>query len=102
MVLASSTSEKTTQEKLDALCAAGLKTLMGEMAHVVHEQFGRGAGASSRVAVNATLVGTRCFVRARPPAQEALCLVMDPKTPLAPLLSAALALVDQLAGEGEQ
>ena len=80
--------------------ADGRKTLMGDMAQEVHEQFGNGSGASSREAVHATLGATRCFVRARPPAQEALCFVFEPTTPLAPILSEALALVDQLAGEG--
>lgn len=97
MVLASSTAEKTTQERLDALCAAGRDMLKGDAARHMAEGF---CEAAPRVAIHACAGNLNCFIQAPRPAEEALCCVVSPQTPLSELLDAAALLLQRTVSEG--
>lgn len=99
MVLASSTSEKVTQEKLDQLCAAGFDALVGPKAACVAQQVGASASAGPHMAVVATDLGVECFVRSCHPAQEALCFRVSERVHLDALFNEAFVLLERLVGE---
>ena len=100
MVLASSTCRKTTQEKLEALCAAGREALRGDVARQITEGFGNGAPDGPCVALRAEKSGLTCFIHAPMPAEEALCCVVSSLTPLQDLIDAGTALLIRTASEG--
>lgn len=100
MVLASSTSEKVTQEKLDALCAAGFDALVGPKAICIVQHVGTSANTGPKVAAVATDAGIECFVRTCHPAQEALCFRVSEQVDIAALIKEASLLLEHLAGDG--
>lgn len=99
LVLASSTSHRTTQERLDALCAAARAALLGPSAHRIAEDFAGNAQNAPRVAVHADAHGITCFVRPSVPAQEALCCVLSPETPLDRVVQDAQAFLLRIVAE---
>lgn len=100
MVLASSTAEKTTQERLDALCANGREALLGAVAQSLAAEFGAGSDSRLHVAIRAGGGSLACFVLAPQPAQEALCCVVSTYAPLDTLIAAATALLERTTTEG--
>ena len=99
LVLASSTSHKTTQERLDALCAAARASLLGPSAHKIAEDFAGNAQNTPRVAIHADAHGITCFVRPSVPAQEALCCVLSPESPLDRVVEDAQAFLLRIVAE---
>ncbi|MEM1352085.1 MAG: hypothetical protein AAGF27_07055 [Pseudomonadota bacterium] len=99
MVLASSTSSRHAQEKLDALCDAGRDALSGPLAQDVSRAFGIDDAVVFQMAFLGDERGIMCFVRARRPAEEALCFVLSPDAPLEGLQCLAVAMLSRLASE---
>ena len=97
MVLASHTTEKTTQEKLDALCVLGSACLSG--AGATSGLLDKNDG-SALVAWHADEKAVYCFVKAPQPAAEALCLTVGPDVDLNRICSEAKFLLSALAREG--
>ena len=99
MVLASGTTEKTTQERLDALCQAGHFCLTGSTTCVMNEGLLVDGGQLPKIAWQADRFGTRCFVKVPDPAAEALCIVASDDTPLDHLTADAIELLSRIAGD---
>lgn len=99
MVLASSTSEKVTQEKLDALCVAGIDALAGPKAAEIAKKLGSIAAQAPLAAVTATHAEIECFVRSSHPADEALCFRVTKGVNLDALLKEAFTFLERLVGE---
>ena len=100
MVLASDTAERTTHEKLDALCDAGAACL--DDARTLHfaDAF---AGLACRRPQQVWLVdahGLKGFFRLEAPASEALCLAVDRAADVGVLGAQALRLLQRIAAEG--
>lgn len=99
MVLASSTSEKTTQEKLDALCEAARVCLMGTLNTTMRDALSQRLAVPPTVAWHADDQGVRCYVKLPAPAEEAICIAADDGIPLNRLSEDASALLSRIAGE---
>lgn len=80
MVLASSTAEKTTQEKLDALCMQGRAALNDPLALSLAAICDDTDGTAADFAMCADDLSVSCYLRAPAPAQEALCFSIDAPT----------------------
>jgi hypothetical protein len=100
MVLAADAAEKTTQEKLDALCEAGNTCLTGTRARVVSRAFAKGTRCFPLQAWQVDQNTVRCFVRMPDPAVEALCFVADATIALDALCREARPLLQRLVTEG--
>lgn len=100
MVLASSTAEKMTQEKLDALCQVGHDALAGGSTEGLHQLLGGPRLEGPEIAVVATKTTVECFMRAQLPAHEALCFILSEETPLDEAFDNARILLKSLVGEG--
>jgi hypothetical protein len=100
MVLASSTAEKTTQEKLDDVCRRARDCLGSQSLSPAP------TGLSDRDEEVATLAwhfdgaAVRCYIKAPAPAEEALCLVASPDAPLHDLCHEARQILLRITAEG--
>lgn len=99
MVLAASTEEKTTQEKLDALCEEAFGHLVGSASMAVATEFGSGDAPWPRSLIIASERCLSCLLHAHPPAQEALCLILRDHEALEHVLKDAGALLDRIAAD---
>lgn len=100
MVLASSTSEKTTQERLDALCERATTCLSSAETAGFVVAFGRDRTCQPTLAWQAELGRVHCFIKLPHPAAEALCCVASMDVPLDKLSTDAAYLLTRLASEG--
>lgn len=100
MVLASSTAQKTAQERLDALCEAARDALTGEISKQIAQHFAADATEAPHVAVQADAERITCFVRAAFPAQEALCCIVSARTPVDVLVKEAQSVLERWVVEG--
>lgn len=100
MVLASSTSEKTTQEWLDALCERAQACLTGAETLDFAAAFGNDKTTQPTLAWQAGPDGLHCYVKLPHPAAEAMCCVMSMDVPLDKLSTDAAYLLTRLASEG--
>ena len=99
MVFAADTENKTTQEKLDALCAAGKAALLGQTPLAVTSAFTPNHTEAPQIAIVANENGVQCFVRALAPAHEALCFVLNESISLEYLISEACNFLAQFSSE---
>ena len=99
MVLAASTEEKTTQEKLDALCEGAFGHLVGRASMAVATELGAGEAPWPRSLVTATETSLACLLHAHPPAQEALCLILRDYETLDRVLQDAGEMLDRIAAD---
>ena len=99
MVLAASTQEKTTQEKLDALCEDAFAHLVGSASRAVATELGLGDAPWPRSLVTATETCLTCLLHAHPPAREALCLILRDYETLDCVLRDAGQLLDRIAAD---
>ena len=99
MVLASSTAEKTTQEKLDALCKAARQSLMGAETCALFALVSENNAVNPTVAWHADCHGANCYIKLPAPAGEAICIETDADMPLDRLCEDALNLLSRIAGE---
>lgn len=77
MVLAASTAERTTQEKLDALCNEARAYLTGSRVVTLSSKNDPESDLAPDAAWLADADGLRCFLLAPAPAKEAMCLVLS-------------------------
>lgn len=99
MVLASDTQEKTTQERLDALCEAAHACLMGRDSVNFCAPFFSQTRSAPCICWQSDASGVRCFVKLPEPAGEALCLVASPDENLEHLSKDAVSLLSRIAAE---
>lgn len=99
MVFAASTREKTTQEKLDALCAKARSALSGPISARLADQVFQDGDAPSQAVIfdTASMV---CFLRSDTAANEALCLVCDHPAPVAAMMARGAEVLATLSAEG--
>ncbi len=100
MVLASDTSEKTTQERLDALCKRAMACLTNPETADFASAFGLDASAQPTLAWQAEPNEMHCFVKLPNPAAEALCCVASLDVAIDKLSTDAAYLLTRLASEG--
>lgn len=96
MVLAADTAERTTQEKLDAMCSAARFSLLGPSAQIA------GKFLSSDMpdyALVPDLSELQLFIRAAHPAQEALCVVAPIDVECDAVLAQARDLLSRVTAE---
>lgn len=99
MVLASNTVVRTGQETLDTLCHAGFDALMGQDAAAVSRDLSDSGLRGPQLVLKGDAAGLSCFLRARNPAVEALCLQLVSLERFDDLQSAAQDLLDELTQE---
>ncbi|MEM9576640.1 MAG: hypothetical protein AAF999_06470 [Pseudomonadota bacterium] len=99
MVLASNTAEKTTQEKLDALCEAAQECLLGAEAAGLSGLLEDAGAATPTMVWRAVPDGMRCYLKLPAPAGEALCIALRHDVPIDRLSADAAALLSRIAGD---
>lgn len=97
MVLAFETEDKLAHETLDKLCRNAMLALAGPTANDVGDVFGRNKIPSKFISLTSNQ--KECFIRAAPPAQEALCLVLTSSQEMAPMMVHATEVLHNLVGD---
>lgn len=97
MVLASETQDKLAHETLDKLCQNAMLALAGPTANDIADVFGQDKIPSKFISLTANQ--KECFVRAAPPAQEALCLVLSSGKDMVPMMEHAAEVLNNLVGD---
>lgn len=99
MVFASSTAEKQTQERLDALCRAGRDAIVGAPAQQLAAAMSDTTVSTPQIAIQGDADRLMCIVCAPHPVQEALCFLFSAEADLEPVPKAATAVLERISAE---
>ena len=100
MVLAHSTENKTTQEKLDALCDTARKCLNAPFGEALAGAMDADPQGKPQLAWHRDAEGLYCLIRAVHPAAEALCCLVKKDVSIERLSYDARAVLDRIVTEG--
>ena len=96
LVLAASTAEKTSQERLDQLCACASDTLHGSLYETVANTVMNRRKDKVDYAMNLTASVIEVYVGAQNDCDEALCLVCAPDVDIDDLVDRAKAVLSRI------